>query len=442
MEKHNNDAPNIIGVDDSTNENELEKEEKTMNVEEEIEKAAEVLGRPAEEVKSQFEEIARQNGLDLMNETDKKLCLALFRQWFGSQRRKQTRPETASTNGGSLVKTGFGVVIGVEDCRDMMTWQREQLTVQFTRSPDEVFEAGKVAVVAQSDDGSYSVSQMHDGEEKTREKSADWEMPDSAMEIEGRWIIPINDRKAWASGDKNKDYGKPLPKEQFVRRVHFIGQIPDQDVQRWTISLKNDIAVNFEAEAGRFLSIDGIWNLERNAMYGVRNQTLSSIVYNDELDPNNPNYRDVSNIKIENLIAENFGDFMSPLFDLEKFHQENAHNPISERMVVTEGVVSNMNMRPSQTGSRTVFVTDLNADFNYDDDGYSSTPCWVPEHVPIDFGIGSHVVIIGRTSQREMDDGGLSSVSINTFGIIVTSRRGNPLEYEDSGSEDTNNDWF
>jgi hypothetical protein len=414
-----------------------------MQIDEEIAKAAEVLGMPIEEVKEQFDEIAVQNTLDLMNETEQKLALALFRQWFGSQRRKQTRPATANTNGGSLVKTGFGVVIGIEDSRDMMIWNRDQLTAQFNRSEDEVFESGKVAIVTQTDNGGYTVTQMHDGEEKSRAKDDDWEMPDSAMEIEGRWIIPINDRMAWPSGDKNKDYGKPLPKEQFVRRVHFIGQIPDGEIQRWTLSLKNNIAQDFKADLGRFLSISGIWNLERNAMYGVRNTTLSSIVYNDELDENNPNYRDVSNIKVTDLVAENYGDFMSPLFDLEKFHQENAHNQMSERMVVTEGIVTNMNMNPTSSGSRSLFLADLNdTGFNYEESEYASTACWVPEHIPIDFGIGSHVVIVGRTSQRELDDGSLSTVSVNTFGILVTNRRGNPVEYEGTSDGEDNGDWF
>jgi|GEM_PF-4880606 len=414
-----------------------------MQIEEEVAKAAEVLSMPLAEVKEQFDEIAQQNTLDLMNETDQKLCLALFRQWFGSQRRKQTRPETATTNGGSLVKTGFGVIIGIEDSRDMMIWTRDQLAATFARSPDEVFEAGKVAIVTQTDDGGYTVTQMHDGEEMNRVKTDDWEMPDSAMVAEDRWIIPINDRKNWASGDKNKDYGKPLPKEQFVRRVHFVGQIPGEEVQRWTLSLKNKIAQDFTADLGRFLSIDGIWNLERSAMYGVRNTTLASIVYNDELDANNPNYRDVSNIKVTNLIAENYGDFMSPLFDLEKFHQETKHNPISERMVIGEGIVTSMNMTPTKSGSRTLFLQDLNdTGFNYEDDDYASTACWVPPHIPIDFGIGSHVVIVGRTSQREMDDGSLSAVSVNTFGVLVTNRRGNPVEYDGDSADEDNGDWF
>lgn len=410
-----------------------------MNVEEEVVKAAEILSLPVEEVKEQFAEIARQNGLDLMNDGDKKLCLGLFRQWFGNKRRAQTRPQT-TTGGDSLVKTGFGVVIGTEDCRDMMAWTRDQLIAQFNRSPDEVFEAGKVAVVTEGE-GGFTIMQMRDGEETTREKPADWNMPESAMEVDGRWIIPINDRKTWASGDPNKDYGKPLPKEQWVRRVHFIGQIPGGQVQKWTLSLKNNIAQDFNVEQGRFIHIAGIWNEERAAMYGVRNQTLPSIVYNDELDPNNENYRDVSHINLMNLIAENYGDFMTSLIDIERYHQDNAHLTMAERLVITDGAVTNMNMRPSKTGSRTLFITDLNAEFNYEETDYSSTPCWVPAHLDIDFGIGSQVLIVGRTSQREVD-GELSAVSINVFGIIVVDRRGNPVEYDDSDAESDIDDWL
>ena len=414
-----------------------------MNIEEQMNKASEILGLPIDKVKEQYTDIARQNDLDLMNDTDKTLCLGLFRQWFTGKRRAlsgdSSDKSTANTGGGgSLVKTGFGVVIGVEECRDMMAWTRDQLTAQYVRSPDEVFEAGKVAVVTQTDTG-HHVSQMKDGEEFSRDKDENWALPDSAIEIDDQWIIPLSDRPTWASGDKNKDYGKPLPKVQFLRRIHFIGQIPDGEVQRWTLQLKDALAQGFECELGRFVHIAGIWNEERNMMYGVRNQT--NITYNDELDPNSDRYRDTSSMVLSELIEENFGNFMALLIDLERHHQDHESEPMSERLVVTDGTVTNMNMRPSEkTGSRTLFVQDLNAEFNYEDDEYSSTPCWVPPHLTIDFGIGSHVIVVGRTSQREMD-GELSNVSINTFGVIVLDRRGNPVEFEGGESED-NEDWF
>ena len=56
-------------------------------------------------------------------------------------------------------------------------------------------------------------------------------------------------------------------------------------------------------------------------------------------------------------------------------------------------------MTPTSNGNRILNITDLNAEFNYDDDGVVT--CWIPEHMEIDFGIGSSVIVIGNTSQRE-----------------------------------------
>ena len=33
-----------------------------------------------------------------------------------------------------------------------------------------------------------------------------------------------------------------------------------------------------------------------------------------------------------------------------------------------------------------------------------STPCWIPENVDIDFGVGSDIIIIGRTNQTQKRD--------------------------------------
>ena len=71
-----------------------------------------------------------------------------------------------------------------------------------------------------------------------------------------------------------------------------------------------------------------------------------------------------------------------------------------------------------------------------ENDGYSSTPCWVPPHIDIDFGIGSHVMILGRTSQSmNQETGQLRQVSINVFGVVVLDKRGNPVNVQDSGEQ-------
>ena len=124
------------------------------------------------------------------------------------------------------------------------------------------------------------------------------------------------------------------------------------------------------------------------------------------------------------------------LVNLENYHNTVKTLPAKERIVVTDGNVTNMNMNPNKTGNRTLFISDINADFDYENDGYSSTPCWVPPHIDIDFGIGSHVMILGRTSQSmNQETGQLRQVSINVFGVVVLDKRGNPVNVQDSGEQ-------
>ena len=111
-----------------------------------------------------------------------------------------------------------------------------------------------------------------------------------------------------------------------------------------------------------------------------------------------------------------------------------------DRYVFTDGSVSSMNMTPTSNGNRILSITDLNSDFDYEGDGWSGTTCWIPPHINIDFGIGSSVVVVGRTSQRTDEDGVLESSTINVEGLLVTTRRGKSVETEIPVEEDT--DWF
>jgi hypothetical protein len=59
----------------------------------------------------------------------------------------------------------------------------------------------------------------------------------------------------------------------------------------------------------------------------------------------------------------------------------------------------------------------------------------------IDFGIGSNVVVVGRTSQSSDNEGVLQNVTINVTGIhALKSRGGSPEAIEFTEEEET--DWF
>jgi len=404
-------------------------------MENEITKAAEVLGLPVEEVREKVIEIAKQHNLNQEVEADMSLLTGLFRQWFGQMRRTQQTGATVQTGGSSLVNGGFGIIAGIEDCRDMMQYQRTQIEAEYRRDAESVYRQGRIALVVNTGNG-HQINQWLNDEETTRNKDADWEMPDSAIQMDDKWIIPVDNRATFGSGDKNKQYGKPLPLEQWVRRIHFIGEGDGSDSQYWVLSLKNDLAKEFKGECHRFCHVQGIWNHEHNTMYGVVNQTR--ITYNDEMDPNHDDYRDTTGANIQDILADALSTKLAPLIDLERYHQDTLSQPVSARLVLTDGIVTNMILKPNSTGNRTIFVSDLNADYDYDSGGYSSIACWVPPTVNLDFGIGSHVVILGRTNQREVN-GEMSSVSLNVFGILVVNQRGEAPEFDESTDD---GDWF
>ena len=117
-------------------------------MENEIKKAAEVLGLSMEETREKLLDIAKQNQLNPDLEKDKPLLRGLFRQWFG-----QAKRTTATPTSNSLVNTGFGIIIGIEDCRDMMEYQRKQIQGEYQRNKDETYRQGKIALITATTTG-------------------------------------------------------------------------------------------------------------------------------------------------------------------------------------------------------------------------------------------------------------------------------------------------
>jgi hypothetical protein len=400
-------------------------------------KAAEILGLPIEDVREKMDNIVQVNDLDMANDEDVKLGLVLFRQWFNGMKRVQDGGQETST--GSRVKSGFGMLVAVEEARDFEDWNRTQLQAEYLRDRNETFNAGKFAYAEQLDDGNYKISQIMENELVERTQNAKGEpyseLPPSVMEIDGKFIIPIDERKELPWGE-NPGYGHPRPLNNWRRQCHFIGEVGDSGISYWRIGTKGDIAQNWNVETERFVYLDGIWNAEKGEMYTVQS-TLDNVVYNDDME----NPKNVDGVTVSDLVADNMREKITPLVNLENYHNQHLNDATKTKVAVTDGNVTNMNLTPNSTGNRTLFISDINADFDYDSDGYSSTPCWIPPHVVIDFGIGSHVLVIGRTSQStNQETGELRQVSINVFGILVLDRRGSPVEVVDSGEQYSG--WF
>mgnify|MGYP003643984422 CR=1 FL=1 len=401
----------------------------------EVSKAAEILGLPLEDVQDKWGKIVEDNDLNLGNEQEVNLGLTLFRQWFTGIRRVQDSGETIKTGGNSLVKTGFGVVIAVEDARDFEEYSRNQLQAEFMRDRNAAFNAGKFAYADELEEGNYKISQIIENElsERTENNKGQpyTDLPPSVMEVDGRLIIPIDERKVMPWGAENKGFGQPRAAHNWRRTVHFIGEVNGSGIKYWRVMTKDDTAQNWNVVPEEFVYLDLIWDEEKGEAYPIKD-TLGSMVYNKDMETP----KDVSSVTISNLIVENMRDKVTGLINLENYHNSVASLPVKARVVVTDGNVTNMNMNPNKTGNRTLRISDINADFDYDNDGESSTACWVPPHVDVDFGIGSHVLVIGRSSQsRNNETGELRAVSINVAGIVVLDKRGSPVVVSDSGEQ-------
>jgi len=402
----------------------------------ELNKAATNLGMELSQMEQKYAEIAEQNGID-----DSLITMNLFRQWYSGVSKKTNSGEEPKINSGGKKpneRTFFGYIVASEEARDFEQYNRDQLTAAIIRDSNAAFNEGKYARVVETESG-YEISQVMNNEVVTRPLQ-NTVLPESVMDVNGQLVVPVDDRKElpWKN-DKgtfdNEAYGHPKDKHNWRRNIHLIGSVDGGEIQYWSLGAKNDAAQDWDVDMQRGVYID-CWardgDLDGGKLFGPK---LDTVVYNDELENPQP-----MSSNMQTLVAENMRGFVCPLVNLEGYHQSNKGRPARERMVITDGSVTNMYMNPNSNGNRTLYVSDVNADFDYDNPT-SATPCWVPEHVELDFGIGSQILIIGRTNQStNQETGELRQCSINVFGVIVLNRMGSPNTTQDSG--ETYTGWF
>ena len=404
-------------------------------VEKELNSLATRLSIEVGEMNEKYMEIANSNNLDLENERKQLVALTLTRNYV---RGCLASNRTSSSGFGDA---GVGFFIGIEPARDVMEWKRKNVMSKYNSDSSQALNDEIVAEVTLTDDGSY---------EKTQKKNGEWDtriipqLPASAIVVnETTWVVPVDPVKSWASGDENKNYGKPLPKEEYKLRAHFIGMKDGGDIQLWSLQLKNEAAKEFKVDTFRWTTIYGMFNDERNAIYGIRNKTLTSMTYMEQLDEEDPRWVDVSEESMEDILAEHMAEYVADLIELDSYHDLISQQQ-GLRVVVTDGIVTSMNLTPNErSGNRVIWVEPVDANYGFDEDDIpDSTPIWVPSHIDINFGVGSDVVIIGRTNQTQKKDesgmpidGEYNPVTINLYGVYARSATGVVPEAEEVDGE-------
>ena len=240
------------------------------------------------------------------------------------------------------------------------------------------------------------------------------------------------------NGGKNDNYGKPLPAEQMRRSGVFYGSLGIGEMQPYYFSYKNQGGIDFAPNTFEWVHFLCVLGSNGTDIYGAKSLTKESLSLNSEMNPDNELYRNMADFDFEQCLVANFNNHLVPLVEMDRAHIQRQALPSKERFVVTDGTVCNMNMTPTKNGNRIINITDLNAELDYENDS-GMTTCWIPSHLTLDFGIGSTVIVVGRTSQRTTDEG-VEPTTINVAGILCTTRHGSAVESTQAVEEDF--DWF
>tara|TARA_R110000744_G_scaffold378613_1_gene495008 strand:+ start:653 stop:1867 length:1215 start_codon:yes stop_codon:yes gene_type:complete len=401
------------------------------NMKSEIEKSAQYISMSLEEAKNKFEEICSENNI----ETTNPVSLGLWRNFVANTRRTQDSGKTGTDSNDSFYKSAFGFFVSLDAPRDMMSWNRSRAKEEFVRDADNALENGIVALANQNALGKWVVSRYHNGEYEEKTVST---LPSGAEETEdGRFFIPLDSTATYMNGGKNTNYGKPLPSEQMRRTGIFYGALGTGEMKPYFFSYKNQGGVDFAPNSFEWVHFLCVASDNGTDIYGAKQLTVDSLSMNDTMVGNDL-HRDMSSFDFEDCLRDNFESHLTPLVEMDRAHIQRQALPSKERYVVTDGTVCNMNMTPTKNGNRIINITDLNAELDYENDS-GMTTCWIPSHLELDFGIGSTVIVVGRTSQRTTDEG-VEPTTINVAGILCTTRHGSAVEVSQPVEE--NFDWF
>ena len=401
--------------------------EKSENVMNEIVNAAERLGMSADDAVTKFDSIMEKTGVDPTS--NEPLAVNLWRQYYANAMAMKKRNEATNASGGegetggsnSFYKTARGFFVTSETPFDLQESNRKKAVAAYERDSSDAYNDGIVAI-AVADGDSYEIKQTYRGEEVTKVLPS---LPANHVEVsEGTYVIPLDT----ADYDWNKaKFGKPLPKEGWQWQGVFIGEV-DGNMGKYFFSYRKPASKDFTPRAFEWLTFSCTLNSNNPAkIHGATSRTLDSLEYSEEVGES-------IGESMQDLLMEYSEDNYSPLVDLETAHNNMDEKDWGDKFVFTDGTVSNILMNVSETtGNRVILLDDLTmfgaGEFNYDEDQPTTVTCWTPERFGIDFGIGSSIVLVGRTSQgTDSETGELRPVSLNVTGILVTDRNGNVPE--------------
>ena len=325
---------------------------------------SEKLSIPVEDIKLEFSKVLaeeKSNNPDAPEDQSKQRTLRRLALTYKKQLRSPA--------------VGFeGIIIGESDCIDVVAKKRREAIELFKNDPNQ------------------AVSQGITNEEGT----------------------PLDARAQWANGKTNFNFGKPLPEHNYLKNVFGIAiksKFKDEKPRLFSITMSGKKAMEIVPTFTplRFMAIDKTTPEMGNEKYILNPSTFTNF---EPVDIVLPAYKDLLQSHCSNLTVD--------MKDLGAYHDKTKDD--FNRLVITTGDVSSLNLEPTAFGSRIMNIDDGD---NLEDLDAKGVTCWIPERQNINFAESSKVIVIGRTNQGKLKDeqGNLTEelgdVTINVFGIYA-----------------------
>ena len=210
-------------------------------------------------------------------------------------------PQQATT--ASWYKKAFGMFVYLEESRDMMALQRDRLKKEFMMDAETTVKSGKAALATMNDDETYTIVRYFNSERQERIVDS---LPESAMDSEreeNQWIIPLDSMASYSSGP-NASYGKPLAKEEYRRGGVFVGEV-DGVFGRYFFNYKGMASQEFAPKTFEWIHFVCIINSgDSSKIHGVKKMTLDSLRYNDSIDEEHEDYKDMSDVNKKQILMK------------------------------------------------------------------------------------------------------------------------------------------
>lgn len=208
-------------------------------------------------------------------------------------------------------------------------------------------------------------------------------------------------------------YGKPLPDNNYLRNVFGIAIKSKSNTNPKFFSMVLSGKKAMDENVPTFKPVKFV-AIDRTSSETLDNYHLNASQFtNFTIDENMalPNF--------EKLVHDYCG--ITNISSLPTYHALNKDD--FNRLVVTMGDVSTLNLNQTAMGNRVMVIED--SDASLEDLDVKGLTCWLPSRINIDFAEGSKVIVTGRTAQgKRKDEMGtvteeLGDVTLNVLGLYA-----------------------